>query len=411
MDTTTLEPRQQRALDIVKSKGTRIKHVAGNTWLVPSQTNVSGGYVVDVSVESCTCPDHEDRDVKCKHIWAVWYVRHNVTFPDGTTIVTQQKLTYTQDWPAYNKAQCEEKERVQMLLRLLCEGIVQPSQTKGRKRLPLRDVVYAATMKVYTTMSGRRATSDIRACEERGFVDVAPSYNSTFRYIEQPEMMPLLKMLVEESAVPLAAVETSFAPDSTGFSTNTYSRWFDTKYGIQKKEQRWVKLHAMTGTLTNIVTAVEVTESNVGDSPMFKPLLATTAANFNVQEVAADKAYLANKNLVAVEKLGGTPYIPFKSDSTEHGSLANEIWKKMWHLFSFKKEEFLAHYHKRSNVEATFSMMKRKFGAGVRAKLPAAQLNEVLLKCLCHNLSVLVHAIHELNIEPKFWEVSLVAGA
>ena len=48
-------------------------------------------------------------------------------------------------------------------------------------------------------------------------------------------------------------------------------------------------------------------------------------------------------------------------------------------------------------------MVKRKFGASVRAKMHAAQVNEVLLKCLCHNLSVLVHAIHELGIEPAFW--------
>ena len=32
-------------------------------------------------------------------------------------------------------------------------------------------------------------------------------------------------------------------------------------------------------------------------------------------------------------------------------------------------------------------MVKRKFGASVRAKTPAAQVNEVLLKCLCHNLA------------------------
>ena len=41
----------------------------------------------------------------------------------------------------------------------------------------------------------------------------------------------------------------------------------------------------------------------------------------------------------------------------------------------------------------------------MRSKLPAAQLNEVLLKCPCHNLSVLVHSIHELGIDQKFWEV------
>jgi hypothetical protein len=27
----------------------------------------------------------------------------------------------------------------------------------------------------------------------------------------------------------------------------------------------------------------------------------------------------------------------------------------------------------------------------------------VLLKCLCHNLSMLVHSIHELGIDLKFW--------
>jgi hypothetical protein len=67
-----------------------------------------------------------------------------------------------------------EKSRVEILLKGLCEGIVQPSQTNGRPRLPLADVVYGATMKVYTTFSGRRATTDIKACEERGFVEKAP---------------------------------------------------------------------------------------------------------------------------------------------------------------------------------------------------------------------------------------------
>ena len=406
MEAAPVDLRQLRALEIVKGKGKKIRHVAGNTWLVPSQFNATGGYVVDVTAETCSCPDHEDRNIKCKHIWAVWYVRHKVTLPDGTTFVSEQKLTYSQDWPAYNRAQCEEKDRVQILLRSLCAGIVQPMQTLGRKRLPLRDVIYGATMKVYSTMSGRRATSDIRACAERGLVDKAPSYNSIFRYLEQPEITPLLTTLVDESAVPLSAVETRFAIDSTGFSTNTYTRWCEHKYGTEQKVKRWVKTHASVGVITNVITAVEVTESNVADSPMFIPLLNKTANNFSIAEVSADKAYLKNDNLLAVEAHGGMPYIPFKTTSTSHGSLGNEIWAKLYHLYSFEKDEFRKHYHQRSNVETTFSMIKRKFGSGVRAKLPAAQFNEVLLKCLCHNLSVLVHSIHELGIDPKFWNVA-----
>ncbi len=398
-----LDARQQRALAIVRSdKAKRIKHVAGSRWLVPSQSNASGGYVVDADRRTCSCPDHEDRGSQCKHIWAVLYFRSEVTLPNGATVLTEQRITYRQDWPQYNRAQCEEKDRVQLLLRGLCDGIVQPEQTNGRPRLPLADVVYSATMKVYGTMSGRRATSDIRACADRGLVEKAPSYNSVFRYLERDDMAPLLKALVHEAAAPLKAIETTFATDSTGFATNTYARWFDEKYGGEKKCQQWIKLHAQVGTVTNVIASVEATESTVSDSTMLVPLLASSVARgFNVKELSADKAYLSNDNLTAVEAVGAVPYVPFKANS--RGTGKSDAWRRLWHTFEARNDEFLAHYHKRSNVETTFSMVKRKFGAAVRAKTFAAQVNEVLLKCLCHNLSVLVHAIHELGIEPTFW--------
>lgn len=402
--------RSQRGLAIVKTKGKRIRHIAGETYLVPSQTNNSGGYVVNVAESTCTCPDFEDRGLRCKHLWAVLIVRREVTMPDGSVAVTEHRITYSQDWPAYNRAQTEEKERVQLLLRGLCDGIVQAPQKTGRPRLPLADVVYSATMKVFSTVSGRRATTDIRHCAAHGLIADAPSYNSLFRYVEQPSMLPLLTTLVEESATPLRAMETAFAADSTGFSTNTYASWFSHKHQGERKTQRWVKAHAMVGTATHIITAVRVTEGHENDCPVMKPLLATTKANgFDVQEVSGDKAYLSNDNLVAIEAAGATPYIPFKSNSTPTGN--TEAWQRLWHCFSLNRQDFLAHYHQRSNVESTFGSIKKKFGGSVRSKLPVAQFNEVLLKCICHNLSMLVHAIHELQIEPKFWMANAGAAA
>ena len=67
------------------------------------------------------------------------------------------------------------------------------------------------------------------------------------------------------------------------------------------------------------------------------------------------------------------------------------------------RNAFLVHYHKRSNVETAFSMIKMKFGASVRAKTPVAQVNEVLCKILCHNICVLLQSIAELGLEPTFW--------
>src|SRR5512134_2147459 len=79
----------------------------------------------------------------------------------------------------------------------------------------------------------------------------------------------------------------------------------------------------------------------------------------------------------------------------------NSIWSEMYHYFMYNREGFLAHYHKRSNVETAFSMIKAKFGDAVRSKSDIGQLNEVLCKVLCHNLCVLIQAIHELGIDPR----------
>ena len=74
----------------------------------------------------------------------------------------------------------------------------------------------------------------------------------------------------------------------------------------------------------------------------------------------------------------------------------------MYHYFQYRREEFLAHYHKRSNVETTFSMIKRKFGDSLRSKSETAMVNEALCKILCHNLVVLIHEMFELGIDPVF---------
>ena len=97
--------------------------------------------------------------------------------------------------------------------------------------------------------------------------------------------------------------------------------------------------------------------------------------------------------------LGATPYIPFKKSS---GPNNDELWTKMYHHFTLQEAEFNKHYHKRSNVETTFSMVKAKFGDMIRAKTPTAQVNETLMKVLCHNICILVQAMHNLGIAPSF---------
>lgn len=251
---TPSSTREERGRQIAKRGGIR---KVGSRYAVPSQSVGADAptYVVDVVDETCTCPDFELRRLRCKHQEAVWFwlAWEGAVTDDGAS--TPPRKTYRQNWRAYNEAQCGEKARVEMLLKSLCEGIEEPTPSAlgGRPRIPLRDAIFSAVMKVYGGMSGRRSATDIRECAERGHVSTAPHYSSICRTLESDATTEILIRLVEESAAPLAEIENlagQFSQDSTGFSTVTYDRWFDQKHGKLAARHAWVKLHVMIGTAT-----------------------------------------------------------------------------------------------------------------------------------------------------------------
>ncbi|MDO8532827.1 MAG: transposase [Dehalococcoidia bacterium] len=399
-----MDARQERGLEIAaRSKIIR----KGDVWLVPSQTQNGDKYTVIPGLK-CSCPDHETRLVKCKHMFAVEYVMERETAPDGTVTETESvkvtkvtRKTYSQNWPAYNAAQSEEKTRFGVLLADLCKGIPQPiHEGRGRPALPLADMLFASAYKVYTGFSSRRFTSDLRDAKTEGLVASTPHFNSVTNYLADPDMTPILKHLVTVSSLPLKAVETEFAIDSSGFTTSRFIRWFNKKYGREIDNREWVKVHLMCGVSTHIVTSVDISGWEANDTTYFVPLVEQTARNFQIAEISADKAYLSHKNLATVEAVNATPFIPFKSNTVP--TKETSAWGRMYHYFMLNRDEFLTHYHRRSNVESVFSMCKAKFGDAVRSKSSTGMVNEVLAKVLCHNICVLIQAVHELGIEPNF---------
>jgi transposase len=378
----------------------------GQFWSVPSTT--TGNYRVDAGGKSCTCEDWELRGKPCKHILAVDIVRlRNAGRPvppsptADTNAPKKIRKTYKQDWPNYNAAQTSERWHVTRFLSDLCGTIAEPERTgRGRPPVPLADAVFAAVYKVYSTLSARRFTCDLRDAERDGHRSHAPHYNVVLRVLENPAVTPILRRLVIQSAAPLSAIETTFALDSSGFGTNRFVKWFDTKHGTERRQADWVKVHVCVGTKTNVVTAVEIGDEH--DGQHFPALVRTTAETFRIADVTADKAYLSRDNLELVEKEGGTTYVPFKVNS--RGDKQGPVWERMFHYFHLHRDEFLKHYHQRSNVESAFSGMKRKFGDAIRAKTDVAMVNESLAKVLCWNLSVLVHEMFELGIDPQFGE-------
>jgi len=169
---------------------------------------------------------------------------------------------------------------------------------------------------------------------------------------------------------------------------------------VHRSGHDWVKVHLMCGVKTNVVTAVAIRGRDAADAPLLLGLLATTTAHFDVKEVPADKGYSSVENVEAIAGAGAAPYLPFKSNATG-GS--GGLWEKLFHYYNCFREEFLGHYHRRSNVESTFAMIKAKFGDHVRSRTDTAMANEALCKILCHNLCVLIQSQCELGIEASFW--------
>ena len=311
------------------------------------------------------------------------------------------KITYSQDWKAYNKSQLNEKLVFMKLLKDLCDNIEQPEYKFGRPTLPFSDMVFGAVMKVYTTFSLRRFMSDMKIAKEMGLVDKVSCYSSLSNFMNKKGVKTILKELIKISSLPLREVETDFAVDSSGFSTSRFGRWFDYKWGKEKKYKIWLKAHLCSGVKTNIVTGVKITEGTANDSPQLKSLVKQTSKNFNMAKCVGDKAYSSRDNLEIIQKAGAVPFVPFKSN-TSGKSRGCMLWKKMYHYFMYKNEEFMKHYHKRSNAETCFHMIKSKFKAEIKSKKKKAQINELLIKILCHNICCVIQEVNELGIKAEF---------
>lgn len=393
--------RQMRGKEIVKILGKYIKKTE-NGWLVPSQTS-RDMYQVD-EFFTCSCPDSQKRGVTCKHGYAVRFYLQAEN-PQGR-VVHKQRLTHKQAWHAYNEGQRNEIRLFDELLKDLVSGVDEPVQTMGRPTIPLKEQLFVSVQKVYSQLSSRRAETLFGRAAERGQIGHKPHYNTVSKLLNREDVTLVLHKLIALSAAPLKTVETDFCVDGTGFRTTSFGQYAEEKYELNR-DHKWLKAHACVGVKTNIVTSVEITESQgegAGESPRFPVLVQRTANNgFTIKEVSADKAYSSADNYNIVQELGGQAYIPFKDNanaSTKGGRF--RLFRKMFHYFQLHQDEFFEHYHKRSNVESTFAALKKKFGDTLKSKNTTAQVNELLCKILAYNLTVVIHEMHELNIEADF---------
>lgn len=317
------------------------------------------------------------------------------------------KKKYSRDWHKYDLAKTNEKRMFIELLNDLSKIIEEQEYNFGRPPIPIKDFIFCTGLKLYSRYSGRKAISDYKTSKNAGYISKAPSFNSVKDFLNCPATYDLLSKLLVISAMPLKKLEDKYSMDASGFGSYSMERWQKVKWGNGKGSRKnYMKGNILIGTRTNIICECELTPGNFADVRQAPSMLIKAGANFDMKEVSGDKAYSSKLIHRIIYSLGAIPYIPFQRRIKEPSKNAPEIWNEMFLNFRDNKEEWKKHYHRRSNVETTFSMVKLRLGEHLLSKNYVSQRNELIMKFICHNICCLIQAIYDHKIEVNFFKCS-----
>ena len=326
--------------------------------------------------------------------------------PDNKITETPKpRETVPRNWSAYTKGQQAEfalfRYYLKGLLDLMKTDTDHPMQKKlGRHPLPDADMLFLMIDRVHHELSIRRYYPFAETAKQEGFTTCIPSQAKLADAYDTERYTEILNDMLMISATPLSFIEHHFSVDASGFRTTRYSDWFGEKHKVKQKNI-WKKMHIVVGVNTNVICAIRITDSNVADTVEFPALITDVSKLFNVEIVSADKGYFSSKNFDYAKEHDIRLYIPFKKNANPFSKNA-QSWRDIYDYALEKPDEFAAIYHKRSNVETTFSAIKQKLGEIVRCKNPVGETNYLLCKAICYNLILLIMYTYKLGIVPEF---------
>lgn len=348
---------------------------------------------------ACDCPFWQEKRTPCKHILATirWLDPNPPPILDES-LVRSKRRTYKQaDNAVYDASQQQEHQLFDALLWDLLGSVnerVSEVGRRGRPAIPIRTQSLVAIRKVHLSASSRRARGLLVALNSdgKGILPRVPNYTTPSRFFNREQATSILLDLIDKSASVLKEIEDggTVAVDSSGFCTTCMGAYCTEKHEPSRRH-KWLKAHLAVGVKTHIVLSAVITDEHGADYTQFVPLLIRlSAAGHRPAWVVADKAYLGRENLEAAVALGIDPYVPFKSNSRGL-SRGSPVWNRKYHQFMAKRDEFDEVYHRRSNVESTFSAIKRKLGEPLLSHNQGARINELLAKILAYNIGVVIY--------------------
>lgn len=308
--------------------------------------------------------------------------------------------TTKRDWCEYNEAKTCRVQTFLSLLLLILDTVPLPSlyKGKGRKPIPIRDIIICLSLKIYYKTSFRDIIGELRQHKNELGLEKVPHFNTLRRYMVDPRITVILGILIVFIIQPIVALETVFASDATGYGTSRKSEYYTvvvnshakkdakSKKLLQKKKKKdFVKLHVTIGTFSQMVVCAVSTIGKRNDSTQLETMVKMVSSVFKIKEWLGDAGYLSRKACNLVTKQHGIPFFWPKSNSTAK-SRGSYAWSDMITMFKNNLDFFKKHYHQRSKVESVFSSIKNYFGSTVFSRRIEGQLNELLFKVMAYDI-------------------------
>lgn len=138
---------------------------------------------------------------------------------------------------------------------------------------------------------------------------------------------------------------------------------------------------------TLLILSFKVTPPFKSDSKQVEYLLSFIKNNLG--RLCADKAYLSRKMCNLVAKYGGEPYISIKKNVVRIRAQGSRAWREMLVMYRRSRKLYKKRYHRRSLAETAISTVKRRFSHTLYSKKRRGQKNELRLKVITYNLSII----------------------
>jgi len=174
------------------------------------------------------------------------------------------------------------------------------------------------------------------------------------------------------------------AVDSSGIKVTNRGDWLKRKHGVERRG--WLKLHVAVDTRSGQVLSMEVTEEDVHDTRILKPLIEGSLKVAPVGKALGDGAYDSRANFQFLSDNGVEQVIRVRKNSVP---IARGCYPRKYvvqeQLQDREKWSKKHGYGHRWMVKSAFSSIKGRLGEHIRAKKLVNMVQEVRLKVFTYN--------------------------